>query len=144
MSDGRVHQPCDSACSLLPHRSEDWIGELRLTRAYLNPDQRYRGSCILVVRHHVREITGLSPAEAEAFWHDIRRVSHAVEGVIAPHKLNIAMLGNLVPHLHAHVIARHTHDPAWPNAIWAVPLAPLAAPAAEKAHLIAELRARLS
>ncbi len=143
MSVGQFRNACEAACQSLPHRTEDRIAELRLTRAYLNPDQRYRGSCVLVVRHHVREITDLTSAEAEALWHDIRLVSAAVQMVVAPHKLNVALLGNLVPHLHAHIITRQSNDPAWPQAIWAVPLPPLAAEGTEKAGLIERLRAHL-
>ena len=44
--------------------------------------------------------------------------SRALHDVYQPHKLNVAALGNLVPQLHVHVIARYEHDPAWPSPVW--------------------------
>jgi diadenosine tetraphosphate (Ap4A) HIT family hydrolase len=41
-----------------------------------------------------------------------------LRGVFRPHKLNIAALGNMVPQLHVHVIAREENDPAWPAPVW--------------------------
>jgi diadenosine tetraphosphate (Ap4A) HIT family hydrolase len=131
---------CTAACSQLPYRPEDWIAELQLTRLYLNPDQRYPGSCILVARRHWVEITDLSPAEYETLWRDVGVASRAVLAVCRPDKLNVATLGNLVPHLHVHVIPRRHDDPAWPQAIWAKPLPPLPLARAPKEQLVAELR----
>jgi len=41
-----------------------------------------------------------------------------LKALFKPHKLNIAALGNLVPQLHVHVIARYTDDIAWPRPVW--------------------------
>lgn len=132
---------CTERCRLLPESAADRVAELAVSRLYLNPDQRYAGSCIVVARRHVVEITDLLPGEQDAFWHDVRRAAAAVQAAFAPHKLNVAMLGNLVPHLHAHVIARRLDDPAWPQAVWAVPLPPLpAAPEEKRARITALCR----
>jgi len=45
-------------------------------------------------------------------------VSRALQASFAPHKLNIAALGNVVSQLHVHVIARYEHDIAWPRPVW--------------------------
>lgn len=49
---------------------------------------------------------------------EIARTSRVLQEVFAPHKLNIAALGNLVPQLHVHVIARFRDDIAWPRPVW--------------------------
>lgn len=134
---------CTEPCRLLPQSAADRVAELAVSRLYLNPDQRYAGSCIVVARRHVVEITELLPGEQDAFWQDVRRAAAAVQGAFAPDKLNVAMLGNLVPHLHAHVIARRHTDAAWPQAVWAVALPPLPAAPGEKRARIAALRRSL-
>lgn len=137
-------QACEARCAQLPSQAADWLAELRVSRVYLNPDQRYLGSCIAVSRRHVVELTDLPPAEREAFWRDIEQVAQAVRNVTHPHKLNIAMLGNLVPHLHAHIIARQPTDAAWPNAIWSMALPPVLLSPIEKTKLGTELRMQLT
>jgi diadenosine tetraphosphate (Ap4A) HIT family hydrolase len=47
-------------------------------------------------------------------------VARALRDVTACHKLNIAALGNMVPQLHVHIIARFHHDAAWPKPVWGV------------------------
>lgn len=134
---------CTERCLLLPQSETDRVAELAVSRLYLNPDQRFAGSCIVVARRHVVEITELLPGEQDAFWQDVRRTAAAVQAAFAPDKLNVAMLGNLVPHLHAHVIARRHDDAAWPQAIWAVPLPPLAIAPDEKSLRVAALKRSL-
>ena len=59
---------------------------------------------------------------------EIVRASRTLTQLVQPHKINIAALGNVVPQLHVHVIARFTDDPAWPKAVWGtVPPEPYAA-----------------
>jgi diadenosine tetraphosphate (Ap4A) HIT family hydrolase len=48
----------------------------------------------------------------------VTRAARALREVTACHKLNIAALGNMVPQLHVHVIARFEGDPAWPAPVW--------------------------
>lgn len=52
---------------------------------------------------------------------EIAVVSHILKALVTPDKLNIGALGNQVPQLHVHVIARYKGDPAWPNPVWGGP-----------------------
>ena len=52
---------------------------------------------------------------------EIAVVSHIVKALTTPDKLNIATLGNMVPQLHVHLIARYKGDAAWPNPVWGGP-----------------------
>jgi diadenosine tetraphosphate (Ap4A) HIT family hydrolase len=63
---------------------------------------------------HVCEPTDLSDNEASLFWADVLTVGRALTTLLNPAKLNYEILGNAVPHLHAHVIPRGEQDPA-PN-----------------------------
>ena len=57
-------------------------------------------------------------AENAALKTQLDQASRALKALFKPHKLNIAALGNLVPQLHVHVIARYTDDIAWPRPVW--------------------------
>ena len=50
--------------------------------------------------------------------HEIALASRVMKGVFQPDKLNVASLGNMVPQLHVHVIARFKDDGSWPNPVW--------------------------
>ena len=49
---------------------------------------------------------------------EIAVLSHILQALVTPHKLNVATLGNQVSQLHLHVIARYKGDAAWPNPVW--------------------------
>jgi diadenosine tetraphosphate (Ap4A) HIT family hydrolase len=65
-----------------------------------------------------RELVDLDTPQRHALSDEIALASRALHDVFQPHKLNVAALGNLVPQLHVHVIARYEHDPAWPSPVW--------------------------
>ena len=72
----------------------------------------------IVIWHgrHVVEPTQLDPNEATVFWRELLEVGRAIEATFEPIKLNYNLLGNEVPHLHAHVVPRYADDPrpGWP------------------------------
>jgi diadenosine tetraphosphate (Ap4A) HIT family hydrolase len=107
-------------CSLCEDASKGMamVGDLAVTRAYLQPSANFRGYCILVLKRHAVELDDLSPAERTALIEDVARVAHAIRLVCNPTKLNYEILGNVVPHIHVHIIPRYTADPAWDRAAW--------------------------
>ena len=64
------------------------------------------------------ELIDLSPQQQAELLREIGVASRLLQSVFKPHKLNIAALGNLVPQLHVHVIARFEDDIAWPRPVW--------------------------
>lgn len=68
---------------------------------------------------HVAEWTDLAPAERSALMQAVAKVETVLRRVLQPTKVNLASLGNVVPHLHWHVIARYDWDARWPAPIWA-------------------------
>ena len=95
------------------------IAELDVSIAILNRDwQYYRGSALLVFRDHVTELHHLDPEIRRRFLEDACRLASAVEKTFQPSKLNHAVLGNSVPHLHWHLIPRRPTDPFPTHAIW--------------------------
>jgi diadenosine tetraphosphate (Ap4A) HIT family hydrolase len=66
----------------------------------------------------VRDLVDLDQAQRHALSDEVDRAGRALRDAFQPFKLNVAALGNLVPQLHVHVIARYEHDPAWPSPVW--------------------------
>jgi len=85
--------------------------------SYLQKAGFTRGYCVVIWRgRHVVEPTELTDEEAASYWLDIVRVGRALETHLQPVKLNFELLGNGLPHLHAHVVPRYAEDPrpGWP------------------------------
>lgn len=94
------------------------VGDFPLSRLLLMNESRYPW-CILVPRRPgAREIHRLDDADQLQLLRESNALSLALEAAFAPHKLNIAALGNVVPQLHVHHIARYRSDPAWPAPVW--------------------------
>ena len=64
------------------------------------------------------EIIDLDTTQRTQLTAEIDAASRALKALFKPHKLNVAALGNLVPQLHVHVIARYKDDIAWPRPVW--------------------------
>lgn len=64
------------------------------------------------------EIIDLGPQQQVMLMHEIDRASRALRATMKPDKLNVAALGNVVPQLHVHLIARYRNDIAWPRPVW--------------------------
>jgi diadenosine tetraphosphate (Ap4A) HIT family hydrolase len=101
------------------------VGDLPLCRLLLMDDANYPW-CILVPRRAgVREIHELAAADRAALLDEVTALSAAMQSVFVADKMNVAALGNVVPQLHVHVIARRVGDAAWPRPVWgAVPRRP--------------------
>ncbi len=95
------------------------IMDLDVSIAILNRDwQYYEGASILVFRGHETELHQLTPDMRHRFADDAARIAEALEGAFQPAKLNHALLGNTVPHLHWHMIPRRQSDPNPKSSIW--------------------------
>lgn len=75
--------------------------------------------CRVIWRAHVAEMTDLTADERAVLMETVYRVEAAMRTVLQPSKINLASLGNVVPHLHWHVVARFEDDACFPAPIWA-------------------------
>jgi diadenosine tetraphosphate (Ap4A) HIT family hydrolase len=82
-------------------------------------DPNYPGFCRVIWNDHVKEMSDLNPSERLLLNDAVYRVELALREVLAPAKINVASLGNVVPHLHWHVIPRFVDDAHFPNPVWA-------------------------
>ena len=68
---------------------------------------------------HVAEWTDLVPEDRSHIMQAVAKVETVLREALSPTKINLASLGNVVPHLHWHVIARYDWDARWPAPVWA-------------------------
>ena len=112
----------DVAFALDPRLQADTqpIGDLPFTRALLMNDARFPWLVLVPRVAGLRELIELPQGDQQRLLDDIDRAAHVLHAIEKPDKLNIAMLGNVVPQLHVHVIARFARDAAWPKPVWGV------------------------
>jgi diadenosine tetraphosphate (Ap4A) HIT family hydrolase len=143
--DEGTRMPTDvSAWSLHSQLKKDTIdiGDLPLCRVLVIKDAHYPWLLLVPRRDGASEIIDLDEVEQAQLMTEISRVARALKEVTQCDKLNIAALGNLVPQLHVHVIARRSSDVAWPRPVWGV-MPPLAHDAEEVQNFISALRRKI-
>jgi diadenosine tetraphosphate (Ap4A) HIT family hydrolase len=109
------------ACPLCAAVDEDVLWRDALCRVVLVAEADYPGFCRVILNAHVKEMTDLPEADRTRLMRVVFAVEAAVREVLQPDKINLASLGNMVPHLHWHVIPRFADDRHFPDAIWAAP-----------------------
>lgn len=110
-----------SACPLCEETAEVVIWSDAFCRVIWVDDANYPGFCRVILNAHIKEMTDLPPAERLRLMGVVFAVENAVREVVQPDKINLASLGNVVPHMHWHVIPRWRDDVNFPDAIWAAP-----------------------
>lgn len=133
-----------SAWSLHPQLQKDTIdiGDLPLCRVLVIKDANYPWLLLVPRRADACEIIDLDEVEQAQLLTETSRVARALKEITKCDKLNIAALGNVVPQLHLHVIARRVGDAAWPRPVWGV--VPAASHDAEEVQLfISALRRKI-
>jgi diadenosine tetraphosphate (Ap4A) HIT family hydrolase len=114
----RDHVPAPYA--LHPQLAADThpLAALELCELRLMDDANYPWLVLVPRIPEARELLDLDAPQRHRLTDEIDLAARAVRAVFRPFKLNIAALGNLVPQLHVHVIARFEDDPAWPAPVW--------------------------
>ena len=87
-------------------------------RVMLVNDPDLPGFCRVIWNHHVAEMTDLTPGERDHLMTLVFAVEEAIRHVMHPDKINVAALGNMVPHIHWHVIPRFKDDAFFPGSAW--------------------------
>ena len=96
------------------------IGALQLCRVLRANDQNFPWLILVPMRDGARDVIDLPEAELALMWREVGAALRVLKDQTKAHKLNVAALGNAVPQLHVHLIARLTSDVAWPRPIWDV------------------------
>ncbi len=107
------------------------ITELDHTNVILNRDQFFPGYCFVFSKDHVTELFHLEQPLRASIMEEVTSVAKALFTAFQPTKINYELLGNMVPHMHWHVVPRFTTDSLWPRPIWSEPHEPITLTAAE-------------
>jgi len=94
------------------------LGDGPLSSVRLMNDRRYPSVNLLLPRAGLREIHELAAADRALLIEEIALAGQALQAAARAAKINVGALGNLVPQLHVHVVARSPGDPAWPGPVW--------------------------
>ncbi len=105
-------------CALCREDGGDVLFRDDLLRVVLVDSTEYPGFVRVIVNAHAKEMTDLAPALRQRLLDVVFAAEAALREVLAPEKINLASLGNQVPHLHWHVIARFADDAHFPEPIW--------------------------
>jgi diadenosine tetraphosphate (Ap4A) HIT family hydrolase len=105
-------------CELCDHPGGELLWQNDLGRVVLVDDPQYPGFCRVILNRHVEEMTDLSASERLQIMTMVFAVESTIRLVVQPDKINLASLGNVVPHLHWHIIPRFENDRHFPNSIW--------------------------
>jgi len=93
---------------------------LKVSQLLLMNDARYPWLILVPEVSDMRDLHNLSTKQYHSVTQEIAQVSKVLESVTQAHKMNVGALGNMVPQLHIHIIARQTNDAAWPAPVWGV------------------------
>lgn len=109
-----------AAWTLHPQLDRDTasLGDLPLSRVLVINDANFPWLLLVPRRPEIVEIIDLDEVEQAQLMTEITRVARALQAVTNCQKLNVAALGNAVPQLHVHIIARFSSDAAWPKPVW--------------------------
>lgn len=105
-------------CELCRHDGGQVLYHDAQLRIILVADDDYPAFCRLIWQGHVKEMSDLDTAQREHLFHWLIRTEQALRTVLNPDKINLASFGNMVPHLHWHVIPRFSDDRHFPQPVW--------------------------
>ena len=133
-----------AGCELCDSAGGELLWQDDLCRVILVNDLDYPGYCRVICNRHVREMTDLEASARDRVMRVVFAAEEAVRGVMRPDKINLASFGNMVPHLHWHVIPRFVNDRHFPNSIWGEPQRAGAARETPRPAITAALRELLA
>ena len=107
-----------SPCPLCTPQNEKILWRDSRLRVILVDDPACPGFCRVILNRHVKEMTDLPADERDQCMQVVFSVEAALRELLNPDKINLASLGNVVPHLHWHVIPRFADDAHFPDPVW--------------------------
>jgi len=116
----KTTQPCQM-CSRWENELELRIIDFEHSYLTLNRDQFFPGYCLLFTKQHLTELFHLDPLMRQGLMEEVTRSAAALAQLFNPDKINYELLGNMVPHIHWHIVPRFNSDPLWPRPIWSEP-----------------------
>lgn len=94
------------------------VADLKLSRILLQDNSLFPWVILVPRKSDLKEIIDLQPENRALLMEELSLISEVMIKLFTPDKLNVASLGNVVPQLHVHIIARYQNDSAWPNPVF--------------------------
>jgi len=101
-------------------KSSHYISDLKLCSARLIDNQKFPWIILIPKRKGITDITKLNSKDQILLMKEIVHASKLMKKVFKTKKLNVEKIGNIVPQLHIHIIARYKTDVSWPLSVWVV------------------------
>ena len=101
-------------------KSSHYVGDLKLCTIRLIDNQKFPWIILIPKRKRVTDITELNSKDQLLLMKEIVYSSKQMKKVFKTSKLNVEKIGNIVPQLHIHIIARYKNDSSWPLSVWVV------------------------
>ena len=101
-------------------KSSHYISDLKLCSVRLIDNQHFPWIILIPKRKGITDITELNSKDQILLMKEIVYVSKLMKKVFKTKKLNVEKIGNIVPQLHIHIIARYNNDISWPLSVWVV------------------------
>jgi diadenosine tetraphosphate (Ap4A) HIT family hydrolase len=95
-----------------------FLGDWPLSRVFLKNERCYPWFILVPRKDNIQELYQLEKEARQILIEEINHLSLLVNGYFKPDKLNVGALGNVVPQLHVHVVARSKNDDLWPQGLW--------------------------
>lgn len=112
------HQSPITGCALCLEPGGDVLWDDGFARVVLVGDADHPGFCRVILNAHKKEMTDLAEIERNRLMSTVYVVEKLLRELLQPEKINLASFGNMVPHLHWHVIPRYADDPHFPGSVW--------------------------
>jgi diadenosine tetraphosphate (Ap4A) HIT family hydrolase len=107
-----------NTCELCSKAGGEMLWDDGFARVVLAGVSEHPGLCRVILNAHEREMTDLAETDRARLMATVFAVEGLLREMLAPEKINLASFGNVVPHLHWHVIPRFSDDPHFPNSVW--------------------------
>ncbi|MDR3390951.1 MAG: HIT family protein [Sulfuriferula sp.] len=107
-------------CELCATTGGELLWQDAFCRIVLVDDPDYPGFCRVIWHEHIKEMSDLSTVQQNRLMRAVFAAEAALRDTLKPDKINLASLGNVVPHLHWHIIPRFKDDKHFPNPIWGI------------------------
>lgn len=101
-----------------------WLYDSDLSSVFLKNEAQFPWLILVPRVADIREIHQLSPKDQQQLMQEMTRFASIMEKACQAEKINIGALGNIVPQLHIHIIARFKTDIAWPHSVWQAGITP--------------------
>ena len=94
------------------------VADLAACRVLLMNNSNFPWLILVPMRGNLREIFDLGADDYRLVMDEVKNIAEKLAAFTKADKINVAALGNIVPQLHIHIIARYANDAAWPNPVW--------------------------